>query len=881
MIMVLAILLTSAFACFTPNVSAGNISPCANEFYPSAKQHFRLDVRHIEGGGIGYKKGYTTFEGFFATNPSWSSLVPFLDLRGHVFNNGKFASNLGVGLRKSNSCHVFGLNAYYDYRKTTQINFNQIGFGAELLGVKWDLRINGYFPVGKKTVKLAEPSFVEFVGNQMMILPNNQFDMKGFNAEFGWHIDRPNCFDFYLAAGPYYFTQTNNPKVWGGKARLACRYKDYVTLELSNSYDNYFHNKFQCLLTLSLPLGSEPTLKPSDYKNCAEPKAIRSRMVQPVERQEIIVQGNKSQSTAAINPATGVPYFLVFVDNTSHSLGTYESPYPTLAQAQATSKPNDVIYVFPGNGTTTGMDNGITLQNNQKFWGSGTSNTTSTPQGLVTIPAQSDTMPNITNVALDGNAINLAAVNEVSGFNISDVGGYGIFGTELQAITISDCTINNSLNDQIHLEYSGTSSNTNLTNLTLSNGQSNGIYISSSASNDLCNIQSCTLTNTTVYTINSTFNGNAIFNLTQSTFTDNVNGTNLNFNGPASLTITGNSFSNTTSSSETPILIVSQDEAFTANVSNNTITNNTRGALHFVLNDNSQAKIAISNNQINYNNTGAVGPSFGSAILINKNNTANGTCELTLTNNNFTGNTSNSLYCTDGSYDNFNLTANNNALTNNGGGGFVFFNSATTFTLNAENNLIENGNDNGIATVGGLLINTANLNISNNQINNMGNQSNGIAITHTGNNLNLAVKNNTITNNDGSGLLLYPSTAINTVTIDIDSNTISDNQNSSSNASGGLNIEQYVNLTGSITNNTLAGNAETYPDLFVGSAESSPSVCLTMSGNNSETGYYLSNDTGTFNLAPCNIASVNTGAINTIGGISYVESCPEGDTCPI
>ena len=48
----------------------------------------RASVRHIEAGGIGYNKGYSTLETFIAGNPTRWSVMPFLDLRGHVFNDG-------------------------------------------------------------------------------------------------------------------------------------------------------------------------------------------------------------------------------------------------------------------------------------------------------------------------------------------------------------------------------------------------------------------------------------------------------------------------------------------------------------------------------------------------------------------------------------------------------------------------------------------------------------------------------------------------------------------------------------------------------------------------------------------------------------------------
>jgi hypothetical protein len=109
---------------------------------PTEYQYMRAALKHIEGGGIGYNKGYTTLEAFIASDPDWWSVTPFLDLRGHVFDNGKFAANGGIGLRSILGSRVYGINSYYDYRNTRRKGYNQIGLGLETLGELWDLRFN-------------------------------------------------------------------------------------------------------------------------------------------------------------------------------------------------------------------------------------------------------------------------------------------------------------------------------------------------------------------------------------------------------------------------------------------------------------------------------------------------------------------------------------------------------------------------------------------------------------------------------------------------------------------------------------------------------------------------------------------------------------------
>lgn len=132
---------------------------------PDGKRHYRTAIRHIESGGIGYEDGYTTLEAFFASDPSHGVITPFLDGRAHIFNNGKWAANTGIGVRALWGNRAYGINSYYDYRNTGRFNSNQIGLGLETLGELFDFRINGYFPVGRKTSSPYDSVFGSFFGN--------------------------------------------------------------------------------------------------------------------------------------------------------------------------------------------------------------------------------------------------------------------------------------------------------------------------------------------------------------------------------------------------------------------------------------------------------------------------------------------------------------------------------------------------------------------------------------------------------------------------------------------------------------------------------------------------------------------------------------------
>jgi hypothetical protein len=403
-----------------------------------------VGVRHTEARGVGYKDGYTTLEGFGIYGEA-SSWMPFFDMRAHVFDNGKFAGNVGIGMRTyvASIDHLFGGYMYYDVRQRTHgLMPQQVSPGMELLGKRMEYRINAYFPVGDHRGRKYDFKFEEFKGNRIIIKGKQQHNMSGGDAEIGVHLTQSTKCDLYAGAGPYYFTASDRSS-WGGKARLLGRYKQWVSLEASYSYDRLFGNVVQGTISLNAPFGSKIKRKGkacNDQVNLALGRAAYSPY-----RFEIPVVKKITKKAKAVNPATNDPWTVWFVNNTSSSAGTFESPFPTLAQAQNASSPNDMIYVFPGDGTTTGMNMGIVLQNGQDLFGSGISHTIKAKQGKIKIPAFSTTAPNITNAT---SIVTLGNDNEVAGFNIlaTQINSLGIDGKSgIQNVNINHNIISGSI----------------------------------------------------------------------------------------------------------------------------------------------------------------------------------------------------------------------------------------------------------------------------------------------------------------------------------------------------------------------------------------------------------------------------------------------------
>ncbi len=414
-------------------LSASEVGP-----YP-----MRITMRHIEPNGIGYTQGYTTLEGFFAPGDfcrgSW---LPYLDLRGHVFDHGNLAANAGLGLRYLGERRVWGANAYYDYRNTHRLHYNQAALGFEMLGERWDFRINGYLPVGKKRSHGFSLKFDHFAGHNLFLSRKHEYALASVDSEVAYHMDRIEWLPVEVAAGPYYL-RGNDQTAWGGKLRAALDFDQYFRLEGNVSYDNLFKWIGQGQASIIIPFG--PRKRWTCRTECEEvPKCLCKTLVrrayQRVVRSEIVPVDTKRRTQVAIDPTTGAPFFFVFVDNLSGSDGTFEDPYATLAAAQANSSPHNIIYVFTGNGTATGMNSGIVLKDFQQLLGSSVTHSIATTQGVIAIPSLTSTLPIIGNTG--GAVVAVANGNTISGLAINNLNGTGISQSNA-GITITDLTITN------------------------------------------------------------------------------------------------------------------------------------------------------------------------------------------------------------------------------------------------------------------------------------------------------------------------------------------------------------------------------------------------------------------------------------------------------
>lgn len=696
--------------------------------------------KHIESGGVGYDMGYTTFQAFFSANPSWGWASPFLDARAHVFDNGKWATNAGIGARRIFGDRIYGLNAYYDYRGTKHLTYNQIGVGFETLGSWIDARINGYLPLGKKVSAGYDARFDSFSGHSMILAEKREFAMKGLDAEVGFHIGKCSSWNCYAATGPYYYHGSLGENAWGGKVRFSVNYQQYASFEVIESYDNVFHNNIQGRIAFSFPLGPKSSSERSSYS-----KKLRCRMAQPPARSEIVVVDHKQHYPIAIDPATGAPYYFVFVDNTSSSTGTYESPYHSLAQAQANSEAGQIIYVFPGNGTTTNMDHGIVLKPSQKLWGSASNHLILTAAGSVTVPSLSTSAPQITNSDMGGVGVTLSTNNEVSGLTILQTASEAIAGVDPRSFSLSSCTLIACGQDGMGVFPVNIQASSplvaNFNGNTFQNNVNGGVYIELNAGASSAFL---TITNNQATGNQATTGGAALFNI-------DPNGSV----GVCSLYMTKNSCTNNPDLIALNIQNIGGGGAgsfssFKGSISENIFTQN-KQAIAYAANA-SSSNISITNNDLSNNGTGSVQISAGNGQVSN--------LVVTLNANQMSGASDSGANAVNLSTpcEEFTCSITNNTISNNDSSAILFFRDMAPlpnmdFTI--ANNTISNNQNSATNGAGGISIDGFNTLILTIEENQFSNNSGGNAIGTFGNSVPaplgdavLTFRNNQLLNGD-------------------------------------------------------------------------------------------------------------------------------------
>ncbi|CAM0117047.1 inverse autotransporter beta domain-containing protein [Rhabdochlamydiaceae symbiont of Dictyostelium giganteum] len=371
-----------------------------------------LSMRHRESEGVGYDTGYSTLDYLFSYDKE--PLTTLCNLRAHLFNNGHTAGNLGMGLRHSlfEDSSQIGVNIFYDFRNYSIFFAQQLSGGLEWLGKSFDLRCNGYLPFGRNQ-KFQEKFFESFDGYQAIIEQRLSASLPSIDGEMGKRLSQK----LYVATGAYYLFQEESNAIYSGygigvKARFDLELTSYCHMGSEITYDPIFHTRLGGYLSLSIPLGkkqvpsSEKILKPL-----------------PIYRQEIIPIYTEKRTKVSLNSLLESPVNFLFVNNQARteSKGTFSAPFHSLKEAEKQSQVGDIIYIYPGDKTAKGMDEGIILKENQMIASAGSA----LHLNDLYIPAQTPHQkPLLTNIHPNEPIIVNPGLSELKGFSFIDSWSY-------------------------------------------------------------------------------------------------------------------------------------------------------------------------------------------------------------------------------------------------------------------------------------------------------------------------------------------------------------------------------------------------------------------------------------------------------------------------
>ena len=306
--------------------------------------------------GLGYAKGYHTVNAMIPYHVVPGNSVLIGDISGSVTNGQDTVFNGGLIWRNYDESRnrVFGWNVYGtldDGNNNRQ--WKRIGAGVESLGRYFDFRANAYHVTGRQSVLLAD----EFVGplgfgghnvfRTRRQLRDNAYD--GVDWELGGPLPVLGRRGLNMYVGGYWLNSEYGHEALGFSARWEMLATESATVSANLTNDGTFGTNSWVSVSYTIP----------NYRERAilRPRRVRDRLGDPVHRSTRIHSNidltNKRE--ALINPDTGAPYHIVYVDPNATSLsnlrrgfGTLEDPYTEFQFAKDLNHAGvDIIRIDP------------------------------------------------------------------------------------------------------------------------------------------------------------------------------------------------------------------------------------------------------------------------------------------------------------------------------------------------------------------------------------------------------------------------------------------------------------------------------------------------------------------------------------------------------
>ena len=218
----------------------------------------------------------------------------FLDARASFGSEQEIEQgSVGLGYRfRHENGWVYGFNGYFDYLNSQYDNgFTQLGLGVEALSQDWELRANGYLPVGDIEAALASANAALIEAGRLVFRAGEETALQGFDGEIGYRLPfltPDDLTQIKLFAGGYWYTGEGVEDVPGVSARVelsraglpAFGNGSRLTLVAGLTYDEQYDTQGIFLARLRVPLGDTSGQAPYDplYRRVERSDAIRTHV---------------------------------------------------------------------------------------------------------------------------------------------------------------------------------------------------------------------------------------------------------------------------------------------------------------------------------------------------------------------------------------------------------------------------------------------------------------------------------------------------------------------------------------------------------------------------------------------------------------------------
>jgi len=747
--------------------------------------------------GSGYEDPFFSLEGFIPLQQSPGSTLTFLEGKLLISTDSTMGGNILLGKRfySPSQDQILGGYIAYDFRDTGNSFFNQISAGFERLSKNWDLRINGYLPVGNRRQQVAEsfsnPTFQE---NSLLLDRNRQFEsaVAGVDLEVGTQLLPLGDGDLRGYAGVYYYNAQGGNDGFGIRGRLEARPSDNLRVGLLVQNDPLFDTRVVLSLGASFP-GTRP--------RGAQRDSTLARIGESVGRTSTITvdEQKELETITATNPTTNEAYRFQHVNlGMGNSDGTFESPFATVQEALAVAQPNDIVYV------QAAIDPGIPsfkIPDNVSVLSSGPVQLIDTVEARnVQLPfSGTGLLPTITDTVVLGNNTVL------SGFKFLNPAGNAIEGTNVSNLTIRNNQITGAAQSGISL--SNVTGTTTLANNSITNSGA-GISLNNNIGSVDLNVNGNSLTNNLEHiTVGLVDTAVGTVGIVENIVTGGSVGVGVEAGGNSLLDVNiGSNTVNNTTQTGIAVDILGQAQV-NATINDNSLTNNLEN-IAVGLVDTVVGTVGIVENTVIGGGVG-VGVEAGGNSLLDVNigsNTVNNTTQ--------TGIAVDIL-----GQAQVNATINDNSLTNNLENIAVGLVDTAVGTVGiVENTVTGGGVGVGVEAGGNSLLD---VNIGSNTVSNT--TQTGIAVDILGQaQVNATINDNSLTNNLENIAVGLVDTAVGTVGIV---------ENEITGGGLGINVDVAGNsvLSGSIGNNNVSNTSQT--GIAVDALQQGQLANVTVSGN--------------------------------------------------